>query len=767
MLLSPFKLTLPGMGYKKAGFVARLTFPCQKVAYFCQAIHTERLARISWRSIHFYEITMKRTAFFIFCLLLVPFSQAQVLQPAKWHYEISPKTVKAGQTAEVIFYADIQENWYLYSSDFDPDLGPMLTAFTFTPDAGFQTVGKVKPISPKKKYDDTWGGEYTYFTKKAEFRQTIKVLKSNPVIKGTFEYQVCSNVDGKCIPGEGDFQITDLKVLAGDISKSNVEIPKTPEKPEIKGPEKPLPVVPDTAGTFNLPDKKQNIAPAVSPKNTNSTTTDSGSFWLFLVTAIGAGIATILTPCMYPMMPMTVTFFLKQSTSRRQALLKALIYGLSIIGIFMIPGILVAIFQTGDDAANYISTHWLPNAIFFIIFVIFGLSFLGLFEIVLPSSLINRVDAQADKSGGYTGIFFMAVVLVLVSFSCTGPFVGSLLGLAKQGNFWEPIAGFAAYGLTVATPFMVLAVFPNLIQKLPRSGDWLNAVKVFFGFLELALSLKFLSKIDQVYHWGFLDRDVFLAFWIVIFSLMGFYFLGKLQLPHDSKPAFIPVPRLLIAIFCFAFVVWLVPGMFGSPLSPLAGYLPPQTTIDDRNLYLQPNSPGVFANQSPVNEKVKYAEKFKLPYRLPGFFDFQQGLAYAKKMNKPVFIDFTGHGCENCREMEARVWSDPQVLQRLRNDFVVIALYVDDKTELPENEWIKNKEGKFRKTIGSQNITLEIERFGANAQPYYCLLNPEGELLTPPKAYDLSVPNFVQFLDTALKNFQSGKSNSVKTVSLP
>ena len=436
---------------------------------------------------------------------------------------------------------------------------------------------------------------------------------------------------------------------------------------------------------------------------------------------------------------------------------------MSIIAIYTIVGTLVSVIF-GPTFANWLSTHWLPNLFFFAVFIFFALSFLGLFEITLPSALVNKVDQEADK-GGYYGIFFMAFTLVLVSFSCTGPIVGSVLVESASGQFAKPIVGMLGFSLAFAIPFALFAAFPQWLNSLPKSGGWLNSVKVMLGFLELALALKFLSVADQVYHWNILDREVYLALWIVIFALMGFYLLGKLRLPHDSPLKSVSVPRLMLSVVTFAFVVYLIPGLFGAPLKALAGYLPPMHTHDF-------NMPMLIAQQQAANsgalltsseadlcEEPKYDELLHFPHGIQGYFDYDQALACAQAQNKPIFIDFTGHGCVNCREMETRVWSDPAVLQRLKKDFVVVALYVDEKTELPESDWYTSEyDGKVKKSIGKQNADLQIRRFNNNAQPYYVLLNEQGELLAKPKAYDLSVPNFVEFLELGKKRFAAGET---------
>jgi thiol:disulfide interchange protein DsbD len=408
--------------------------------------------------------------------------------------------------------------------------------------------------------------------------------------------------------------------------------------------------------------------------------------------------------------------------------------------------------------------------------VFFAFSFLGMYEIVLPNSWVNNADKQADK-GGYYGIFFMAFTLALVSFSCTGPLVGLILVEAAGGMIVKPILGMFAFSLAIALPFSLFAAFPSWLNSLPKSGGWLNSVKVVLGFLELALAFKFLSIADQVYHWGILDRDIFLSIWIVIFGMIGFYLLGSIRLPHDSPVDKISVPRAALAIVSLAFVVYMVPGLFGAPLKQLSGYIPPQSSLDfdlvtdsevemivakklkNSGLTLASQSDGKGIAQAVDFSEVKHANFLKLPHGLEGFFDYQQGVAYAKQVNKPIFIDFTGHGCVNCREMEARVWSDEEVLKRLQEEYVVIALYVDDRKTLPENEWYKSEyDQKVKKTIGQQNADLQIVKFNNNAQPFYTLLDHSGTLLVKPEAYNLNIQNFVDFLDIGVKNFQEKKN---------
>ena len=481
------------------------------------------------------------------------------------------------------------------------------------------------------------------------------------------------------------------------------------------------------------------------------------SLWGLIIEAILWGFAMLLTPCVFPMVPMTVSFFMKGSGSVAAGRFKAAMYGLFIILLYTVPISVIIILTRliGGDAVtadifNWLSTHWLPNIIFFVIFMIFAASFFGAFEIKMPQSLVNKSDQGADKKG-LAGVFFMALTLVLVSFSCTGPIVGTVLIESTQGKFWAPMVTMLAFSGAFALPFTILALFPSLLTKFKRSGgSWLNSVKVVLGFIEVALGLKFLSVADQTYHWGILDREVYLAIWIVVFTLLGLYLLGKIRFESDEPVEHLTVPRLTLSIAVFAFVVYLIPGMWGAPLSKLSGYLPPLTSQD---FVLGQNSVNV---QTGENTKVagSFGEKYDLhlPLGLEGYFTIEEGLAAAKESGKPVFVDITGHGCVNCREMESRVWSDPRVLDMLKNDFVIVALYTDDKTRLAEEDQVVDAHtGKVYKDLGRANSYIARTNWNVNAQPNYILLSPEGEMLAPVRGYDLDVNGFIEFLKSGLK----------------
>ncbi|WP_200975091.1 cytochrome c biogenesis protein CcdA [Echinicola sp. 20G] len=716
-----------------------------------------------------------KTSFPIVALLcLLSFSTfAQLIEPPKWQMSLSKEAPFVGDEIELIFKAEIPENWYVYSNDFDPDLGPMITELSLEGSSGFEKVGGLTPIKPKRKMDEIWEGEVSYFTGKAEFRQKVKITETAVKIVGVMSYQMCSDVTGQCVPYEEDFSKNINAAIKNEtktVEKKNevatsedvdeaVSAQETEKKSEVIAPSVEQEV--DTAQTSlsndaevqeKSADKQVTEVPEVDldPEGKQG---DATSMLPFVIAAFLGGLAALLTPCVFPMIPMTVTFFTGRSKSRSQGIRNAFIYGLSIIVIYTLAGTIVAAIQ-GPEFANWLSTHWVPNLFFFLVFIFFALAFLGLFEITLPSGLVNKMDAKADK-GGLTGVFFMAFTLVLVSFSCTGPIVGSILIESAGGEILKPIMGMFAFSLAFAIPFTLFAIFPEWLNGLPKSGGWLNSVKVVLGFLELALAFKFLSTADQVYHWGLLDRDIYIAIWIVIFASMGFYLLGKIRLPHDSILEKLSVPRLLLAIGTFIFVIYLVPGLFGAPLKSLSGYLPPMSTHDFNLEKMIRETSGGGSIAEPMTEEPKFADLLHLPHGIQGYFDYDQALRVAKKENKPLFIDFTGHGCVNCREMEAKVWSHPEVLSRLKNDFVMVALYVDERTELPESDWYTSTyDNKVKKTIGKQNSDFQITKFNNNAQPYYVILDHEEKMLVRPKAYDTDPQNFVDFLDKAKAAFK-------------
>ena len=494
----------------------------------------------------------------------------------------------------------------------------------------------------------------------------------------------------------------------------------------------------------------------------SSGSNSGNSIWSLILEAILWGFAMLLTPCVFPMVPMTVSFFMKGSGTPAQGRFKASMYGLFIVLLYTVP-ISVIILLTrliGGDAVtadifNWLATHWLPNIIFFLVFMAFAASFFGAFEITLPSKWTNAADKNSDKKG-LGGIFFLALTLVLVSFSCTGPIVGTVLIKSTQGEFWAPMVTMLAFSVAFALPFTLLAFFPSLLKKFKKSGgNWLSSVKVVLGFIEVALGLKFLSTADQTYHWGILDREVYLAIWIVVFSLMGFYLLGKIRFKDEEKVEHIGVTRLALAIGVFSFVVYLIPGMWGAPLKALSGYLPPITTQD----FVLSGGAAPTATLTPSQSaESSSANRYglELPLGLSGYFTLDEGLEAAKMAGKPLFVDVTGHGCVNCREMEARVWSDPRVLKILNEDYVIVALYNDDKQKLDEKDYVTDAQsGKVYKDLGRANSYLARSLWGVNAQPNYILLSPEGEQLVPVRGYDLSVDGFIAFLQSGLDAFSA------------
>jgi thiol:disulfide interchange protein DsbD len=707
--------------------------------------------------------SIQKFGFFSTLLLLVSFSAfSQIIKPPVWTSRIEPANPTVGEEVILIFEADIPAGWYVYGTSFDQDLGPLLTELKLDLSDQYQIEGKLNEVDAKTKYDDTWEGDITYFMKKGVFQQKLILKSTSGQLKGTLEYQMCTDLTGQCINYEEDI-LVDFK------AQPNVSAPaeKVVESPKIESQEPEASIQEDDQESpFTSVDTEETTeidsTSQVSENNSDGASSEPTKFELtspeessllgFMVLAFLAGLAALLTPCVFPMIPMTVSFFTGRASSKASGIRNAFIYGFSIIAIYTIAGTAVAAIQ-GPEFANWLATHWIPNLFFFGIFIFFSLAFLGLFEINLPSSFVNKVDAKAEK-GGLMGIFFMAFTLVLVSFSCTGPIVGSILISSAGGELLKPILGMFSFSLAFAIPFTLFAIFPEWMNRLPKSGGWLNSVKVVLGFLELALAFKFLSIADLVYHWGILDRDIFLVIWIVIFSALGLYLLGKIRLPHDSKMESIGVPRLLLALITFMFVVYMIPGLWGAPLKYLSGYLPPLTT---QNFKLGESSSEVDEAYI-LDEPVMYGDILEIPHGIKGYFDYDQAMRAAKKANKPLLIDFTGHGCVNCRKMEENVWVDTEVLKRLKEDFVMVALYIDERTELPESEWFTSDyDGKVKKTLGKQNADFQITEFENNAQPYYVILDHNGELLASPRAYDTDIQAFIDFLDGAKDEF--GKRN--------
>ena len=680
---------------------------------------------------------------FLFLFFSVSFIvQAQIIEPATLVAETPTKNVKVGDEVELVFKASIDKGWYIYSVGFDAECGPIPMSVRLEKNASYSLVGDLIAVQDQAKHDKIFDCDVRIFINTGEFRQKIKVLSPNLKLEGSYEGQVCSELEGKCVLFSGDLTFNKITVTGGNTEKKE---PAPKEQIEAKAAEPT-----DTANT-NTPASisQQETLPIKGPTLDATLIREDprNNSWVgFFLLSFLAGLAALLTPCVFPMIPMTVSFFTGQDKSKYAAL----IYGLSIIAIYSFIGMAIAPLM-GPETANHLSTEWIPNLIFFAVFVVFGLSFLGLFEITLPGTFINKVDSQAEK-GGLTGVFFMAFTLVLVSFSCTGPLVGSILVSSAGGEFLKPIVGMFAFSLAFAIPFTLFAFFPGWLNSLPKSGGWLNSVKVVLGFVELALAFKFLSIADQAFHWGILDREINIAIWIVIVTLIGIYLMKGFRLPGDTgkdtdKP--VSISRLFLSMIAFTFVVYLIPGMWGAPLKALAGYLPPLHTHDFDLIGMSRDQ-----KQNQICDEPKYADFLHLPHGLNGYFDYSQALACARQQNKPLFIDFTGHGCTNCREMEAVVWADPEVLKRLQNDFVIVALYVDDKTELPESQWYTSKyDKKIKKTIGKQNADLQITNLNNNAQPFYVLVGEDERVMVSPYGYDKSVEGFVNFLEEGKKKY--------------
>ena len=594
---------------------------------------------------------------------------------------------------EIIFDGTIAQGWHTYSVDHE--LTP--TEVTFTDPKGYTLEGGLYEILPSKELD----GEHVYFDR-IRIGQKIRITAEADSLKGEIAWRSCN--DQFCASPE----------------YLNFSIP--------------------------LEAKEATVAPADSNQS-------SGSLWGLILEAILWGFAMLLTPCVFPMIPMTISFFMKGSSTPAAGRFKAFMYGLFIVLLYTVPisAIIGITYIFGGetvtaDIFNWLATHWLPNIIFFIVFMIFAASFFGAFEITLPSSLVNKSDQNSDK-GGLAGIFFMALTLVLVSFSCTGPIVGSVLIKSTQGEFWTPMVTMLAFSIAFALPFTIFAMFPSLLKKL-KSGSWLNSVKVVLGFIEVALGFKFLSVADQTYHWGLLDREIYLGIWIVVFTLLGLYLLGKIRFEADSEVKHIGVFRLFLVIVDFTFVVYMIPGMFGAPLKALSGYLPP---IETQDFVIWSKEDGSMPVQSLSDVNAGETGLHKLPLGLTGYLSIDEALVEAKKVGKPVFVDISGLACVNCREMEQRVWSNPQVLQLLRDEFVIAVLYTDDKEKLPESEWVTTKNGKVLKDRGRVNAYYVRERFDVSAQPNYVILDPQGNQITPIRGYNLDIDGFVEFLKSGLK----------------
>lgn len=651
---------------------------------------------------------MKKNIFKLLAFVLLITStlaaKAQVEDPVKWNFKA---TKVEGNKYEITITASIDKDWHLYSIKL-PDGGPLPTNFTFKQSPDFKLIGGVKElIKPKTEHDEIFNLDLSFFANEAKFSQEVET--TNPTeISGNIEYQACYS--DKCLYLEKDFS-----VKVGGETTSQTESQSEPKKFDIQ-------------------------------QSKTADKSGSSSLFIFFLVSFAAGLAGLLTPCVFPMIPMTVSFFMNKQGNRFNAFMNALVFGLSIIAIYTSIGLIVSLTNLGANFATQITSHWITNLIFFILFVAFAASFFGLFEIVLPGNLANKTDSKVDK-GGFAGSFFMALTTVIVSLSCVGPIVGALLVEAASGLGAKPIIGMFGFSLAFSIPFTLFAIFPSWLNSLPRSGGWMNSVKVVLGFIVLAFSLKFLMVIDQTYHFGILQREIFLAIWVIIFILTGFYLLGKIKFKLDSPLKKLGTTRLVLAIVSFAFAIYLLTGIFGAPLKTISGLIPPQS------------SHGLFGKKtkaaSTLCDTPKYADILELPYDLEGYFDYKQALTCAKAQNKPLFLDFVGHSCSNCKDMVAKVWSDPRVLEKLRNNFIIVALYIDERKELPENEWITSIiDGKVKKTIGKKNADFQISRFNINGQPFYVLLDNNEKKLVEPRGYNTDVEAYLKFLDDAISEFK-------------
>ena len=705
-------------------------------------------------------------------------------QSVTWKSSVEPL---GGDAYRIVLEAAIPAGYHMY--DMGPyEGGPTATTIVLTPGEGVQLDGPVEQLTKAHTYyDELFGMQIGTLSGKPRFAQKVHLATAKGTVTAQLEWMICN--DSSCMPPDETELTIEIAASAAPAAPAKGEAAQS--APAATAPVKTTPVKAETtpaAATAQtaesaVQEPAQEAAPTtVAPAGEQTESAaeaaeaapvkdaaGSKGLWALIIEAILWGFAALLTPCVFPMVPMTVSYFLKGEGGAAMGRLRASLYGLFIVLLYTVPIaaiILITRIVGGDavtaDIFNWLATHWLPNIIFFLVFMVFAASFFGAFEITMPSWMVNKTDSKADTKG-IGGIFFLALTLVLVSFSCTGPIVGSVLIKSTSGEFWTPIITMLAFSVAFALPFTLFALFPSVLKKLPKSGGWLNSVKVVIGFIEVALGMKFLSVADQTYHWGLLDREVYLAVWIVVFALLGFYLLGKIRFAHDSDLPYVGVGRLTLAIIVFSFVVYMIPGMWGAPLKALSGYLPPLTTQDfvlGQHTAAVPtgtSASGSHALLTVEGKQPKYSDFLHLPHGLEGFFDLKEAEAYAAKVGKPLFIDFTGHGCVNCREMEARVWSDPQVLDILRNDYVICALYSDDKKVLPESEWVTTDAGKVLKGLGKINSYYALKTYGVNAQPYYVLQGADGRPLVAPRGYDLSVEGFVEFLQSGLAAYKQQK----------
>ncbi|MBL7811705.1 MAG: thioredoxin family protein [Bacteroidetes bacterium] len=697
---------------------------------------------------------MKRLLPFLLLIAAqLPISLKAQLPKPVFTASYSKSAANAGDILEIIVRFNIAPGHHVYSEKTDcTDGGPNTADLAFAPDKSYQLVGKFYGVGDKMVRDDEiFNCSTGEFIGKGEFRQKIKVLESLKPIKITLNAQICK--EDVCD------QIKNLTIATPPLQVTGkaaaVETPeKEPESPAIDTTVTDTTQKTKTSHVGDTPGYRSGDKGVAALKTFNGKAGEekSGGLWGLFILAFISGITALITPCVFPMIPMTVSFFIRNK-KRSVALRDAAVFSFSIIALYTVVGAIVAA-AFGANAANWLSTHWIPNIFFAVIFTIFAASFFGAFEIVLPGWIVNKADKQADK-GGLMGPVFMAITIVLVSFSCTGPIVGTVLVEAVQGGAMRPVIAMFGFSLAFALPFGLLAIFPSWLNNLPKSGGWLNSVKVVLGFVELAFALKFLSIPDQTYHWHILDREVYLSLWIVIFGLMGMYLLGKIKFSHDSDIPHLGVFRLGLVIAVFSFVVYMIPGLWGAPLKALAGYMPPMGTQDFDISRQVREANGLKGN---ICDKPRYADKLHMPHGLAGYFDYDDALRCARELKKPLFIDFTGHGCVNCRKMEEKVWSDPMVLKALQEDYVLVSLYVDDKKiRLPESEFFNGKStGQKITMLGDKNAEIEEIYFGKTTQPLYCLLDANENLLQPALGADyfkFNTEPFLKFLKDGKDEF--------------
>ena len=690
-----------------------------------------------------------RKIFLSLCMLIMASTTlfAQQMNPAKWKYEV--KTISDNE-AELQFTVSLENNWHIYSQHTDEN-GPIGLSFSFDKTNDYTLVGNVAEPKPHEEFDEMFKCTIRSFSGTVVFRQKIKINTTNDFkVTGVMSYQLCN--DGSCIAPEDidfSFNVKGAKATVAVAENNTTEVEATAEVEEEAA---------DRAVV--VADETTVAAETVSAEETTSEEGKSDSVLLIFLTSFGVGLITLLTPCVFPMIPMTINFFMNSGENRKKGMRQAMVFGLSIVFIFGVLGVLLSLIF-GPQVMYLIGTHWIPNLLFFVIFLVFALSFFGLFEITLPSWLINKSDEEAEK-GGILAPFFIALTTVLVSFSCTGPILGGALIELSAGstNRLIPLISMLGFAIGFALPFTLLAMFPSVLRNL-KSGNWLNTVKVVFAFLELALGLKFLSMADLNAGWGILDRETYLALWITIFGLMGLYLIGKIHFKGDEPGQPVGVVRLFLAIITFAFVVYMIPGMWGAPLKAISGYVPPMTTQDfdlEKSIYESTKNIKVSASAETdgLPADRKYADKLHMPTGFDGFYDLEEAKAYAKKVNKPIFIDFTGKTCANCREMEYYVWTDEEVKRILNEEYVMVALYADvNYIEIPEEEWITDSKGRTIKTLGKRNLEYQKNKYNMNAQPYYVLIDSEENVLTKENhKYDRDVQKFISFLNEGISNFK-------------